>query len=98
MVDTSESMRRQLLEGDLDLAFLAGPLVEPSLVTEEFKRAAMAWLASPELPLPGPMIAPRDLVEVSVINDARGSFLHGAGLVPGRGRRAAASSRLPRNS
>ena len=80
VVDNSESMRRQLLEGDLDLAFLAGPLAEPSLVTEELGRATMAWLASPELPLPGPMIAPRDLVEVSVITDARGSFLHGLAL------------------
>jgi DNA-binding transcriptional LysR family regulator len=80
VVDTSENMRRQLLEGDLDLAFLAGPLAEPSLVTEELGRAAMAWLASPELPLPGPMLAPRDLVEIAVISDARGSFLHGLAL------------------
>lgn len=52
-VVATKSMRRQLLEGDLDLAFLAGPLIEPSLVGRA-----------------------------------------GAGLVPGRRRRAAVSSRL----
>ena len=101
VVDTSESIRRQLLEGDLGLAFLAWPLVEPSLVTEEFKRAAMAWLASPELPLPGPMIAPRDLVEVSVITDAPGSFLHGLAGLRGAGvapRRHHACASLHRKS
>lgn len=79
-VDTSESMRGLLLSGELDLAFLAGPLSEPSLVTESLGRVAMAWLASPELGLPSGPLAPRDLAPLPVITDSRGSFLHNLAL------------------
>lgn len=91
-VDTSEAMRARLLTGELDLAFLAGPLSEPSLVTESLGRVALGWLAGPSLALPAQALTPRDLVDLPVITDARGSFLHTlalawfrkAGAEPGR--------------
>lgn len=100
VVDSSENMRGQLLRGELDLAFLAGPLAEPSLVTQSLGTVAMGWLASPVLGLPNRPMAPQDLVDVSIITDVRGSFLHGIALEWFRGggvepRRQHACSSLP---
>jgi DNA-binding transcriptional LysR family regulator len=80
VVDSSENMRGQLLRGELDLAFLAGPLAEPSLTTESLGSVAMGWLASPSLGLENRPLKPQDLVDVSIITDVRGSFLHGIAL------------------
>lgn len=80
VVDSSENMRGQLLRGELDVAFLAGPLAEPSLATESLGAVTMGWLASPSLGLPNRPLAPQDLVDVSIIADVRGSFLHGIAL------------------
>lgn len=80
VVDSSEGMRDQLLRGELDLAFLAGPLLEPSLTTRRLGRTAMAWLAGPDLALPPGALGPADLVEVPIITDVKGSFLHGLAL------------------
>ncbi len=76
-VDSSENMRTQLLRGELDLAFLAGPLSEPSLITEALGKSGQVWLASPSLPLPNRPLGPADLVDVPIITDVRGSFLYG---------------------
>ncbi|MCK6452392.1 MAG: LysR family transcriptional regulator [Alphaproteobacteria bacterium] len=76
-VDSSENMRTQLLRGELDLAFLAGPLAEPSLITDQLGKSGQGWLASPALPLPNRPLGPADLVDVPIITDVRGSFLYG---------------------
>jgi DNA-binding transcriptional LysR family regulator len=76
VVDASENLRAQLLRGDLDLAFLAGPLVDPAIATRPVARAQMGWVASPELVLPGGALGPADIAEWPVITDSRGSFLH----------------------
>jgi len=99
-VDSSESMRLQLLHGELDIAFLAGPLSDPSLTTESLGAVSMAWLCSPSLALPDGRLTPADLAEIPIITDVRGSFLHQlaldwfnrAGAVP---RRHHACSSLP---
>jgi DNA-binding transcriptional LysR family regulator len=75
VVDSSEAMRAHLLRGDLDLAFLAGPIAEPHVVTRPLSRTSMAWVASPELPLPGGPLGPTDLAELPIITDARGGYL-----------------------
>ncbi|MBL8707072.1 MAG: LysR family transcriptional regulator [Rhodospirillales bacterium] len=75
-VDSSENMRLQLLHGELDIAFLAGPLSDPSLTTESLGAVAMAWLCSPGLALPEGPLTPADIAEVPIITDVRGSFLH----------------------
>ncbi|MCC6469969.1 MAG: LysR family transcriptional regulator [Alphaproteobacteria bacterium] len=80
VVESSENMRAQLLRGELDVAFLAGPLSEPSLVTESLGAVAMSWLASPSLGLETRPLRPQDLVDVPIITDVRGSFLHGLAL------------------
>ncbi len=79
-VDNSESLRARLLAGELDMAFLAGPLFEPSLVTETLGRVPMAWLAGAASLLPHRTLTPADLVDEPLITDWRGSFLHSLAL------------------
>jgi len=76
VVDASESLRAQLLRGELDLAFLAGPLADPGIATRPLTRAPMAWVCAPDLVLPAGPLGPADLAEMPVITDSRGSFLH----------------------
>ena len=71
VVDSSENMRGQLLRGELDLAFLAGPLAEPSLATRPLGRTSMAWVAAPALALPAGPLGPADLADLPIITDAR---------------------------
>lgn len=75
-VETSEIMRTLLHTGELDLAFLAGPSADPSLVAEHLGGVAMAWLASPSLGLPSGALEPADLADLAVITDSRGSVLY----------------------
>ena len=75
-VASSENMRRQLMEGELDLAFLAGPLAEPGLATSSLGRVAMGWLASPSIGLPNRPLGPRELVDLPIITDTRTGSLH----------------------
>lgn len=80
VVDASENLRAQLLRGELDLAFLAGPLADPGIATRPLARAPMAWLCAPELVLPAGPLGPADLAEIPIITDSRGSFLHALAL------------------
>lgn len=75
VVDSSEAMRAHLLRGELDLAFLAGPIAEPRVTTRPLSRTSMAWVASPELPLPAGALGPADLADLPIITDARGGYL-----------------------
>jgi len=82
VVDSSENMREQLRRGELDLAFLAGPLTDPAITTRPLSRTAMAWVASPAFDLPAGTLGPADLADVPIISDARGGFLHGLAIAP----------------
>ncbi|MFH6785577.1 MULTISPECIES: LysR family transcriptional regulator [Methylobacterium] len=50
-VDISPTMRDALLDRDLDLAFLVGPITMPNLVNLPLCRVSLAWIAAPHLDL-----------------------------------------------
>lgn len=50
-VDISPTMRDALLNRDLDLAFLVGPITMPSLVNLPLCSVSLAWIAAPQLDL-----------------------------------------------
>ncbi|GJD53947.1 HTH-type transcriptional regulator GltR [Methylobacterium crusticola] len=50
-VDISPNMRDALLNRDLDLAFLVGPITMPSLVNLPLCSVSLAWIAAPSLAL-----------------------------------------------
>ena len=60
-VDISPNMREALLNHDLDLAFLVGPITMPSLVNRPLCSVSVAWIASPRLLAPS---APLSLAEL----------------------------------
>jgi len=52
-VDVSPRLRQGLAAGELDLAFLLGPLGEPRVLERELCRYPLAFVRSPRLPLAG---------------------------------------------
>ena len=66
-VDVSPALRNALVEHELDLAFLLGPVSEPTVNNLDLSRYPLAFLASPHLDLgPGPVPVER-LLEYPVI-------------------------------
>lgn len=55
-VDVSPNLRDALVGGQIDLAFLLGPVSEPRMANVDLCRYPLAFVASPDLPLgPGPL-------------------------------------------
>lgn len=73
VVDVSRSLRAMLLGGEIDLAFLLGPVAAPGVHDLPLCEHALEWVASPSLVLPmGPLDA-AVLGQVPVITYARAS-------------------------
>jgi|CXWL01.1.fsa_nt_gi DNA-binding transcriptional LysR family regulator len=72
-VDTSQRLRDGLLNGNLDIAILLGPVIEPNVRSLDFARYPMAWAASPSLALPGSRVALGDIARLPVITYQKGS-------------------------
>jgi len=51
-IDTSPNLRKALLTGDLDIAFLLSPISEPRIASAALCSYPVTWLASPRLELP----------------------------------------------
>lgn len=76
-VDTSETLQRQLLTGELDVALLSAdrnPVA--GLDVRPVGGVELAWLASPALLDPDRPVTPQDLRAWPVISDVRGNRLH----------------------
>lgn len=76
VITNSEDMSAQLRQGELDFALMAGPVASPNIRAETVMVARMGWLASPRLSLPQRPVTPRDLLDLPVITDTRGSHLY----------------------
>ncbi|MBI4182909.1 MAG: LysR family transcriptional regulator [Proteobacteria bacterium] len=76
MVESSEHMRDLLLAGELDVAFLAGPVRTTRMTTDVIGQVNMAFLASPALGIPLTPVSPQDLESWPIISGPRGSHLH----------------------
>ncbi|NUQ49985.1 MAG: aldo/keto reductase, partial [Phycisphaerae bacterium] len=76
VITNSEDMSAQLRQGELDFALMAGPVASPNIRAETVMVARLGWLASPRLSLPQRPVTPRDLLDLPVITDTRGSHLY----------------------
>lgn len=78
VVDVSPNLRAMLLAGEVDLAFLLGPVAAPGIHDLFLCEHAMAWVAAPDLArrlAPGPLpLTVADLARVPVISYARGTL------------------------
>ena len=73
VVDVSRSLRAMLLGGEVDLAFLLGPVEAPGVHDLVLGEHALAWVAGPGLVLPAGPLDVAALGRVPVITYARAS-------------------------
>lgn len=72
-VDVSVNLRDALVEGQLDLALLLGPISAPNVTNVPLCTYPIAWVASPELVSPTQPLTLHDLAQWPVITYSRAS-------------------------
>lgn len=75
-VDLSVNLRDQLVARELDIAFLMGPVSEPSMANSPLCACPMAWVASPDFPLPAKRLTLAHLVALPLITFLRQTRPH----------------------
>jgi DNA-binding transcriptional LysR family regulator len=76
-VDVTVNLRRKLHQGEIDIAFLAGPIQGPDLKVSSLMPMPMCWAGAAPLISPGQRLTPEMLAALPVITLSRVSFLHG---------------------
>jgi DNA-binding transcriptional LysR family regulator len=77
-VDLSVNLAQALLDGALDVAFLAGPLPSPRISAKPLGTLDVAWFAAPGLLGRKRSLAPSDLARLPILTHNPGSHLHAA--------------------
>ena len=72
-VDISPSLQAMLLTGELDIAMLLGPVNEPRVRNVLLCEYAMAWVASPVLPVPEGILTLAELARWPILSYSRGT-------------------------
>ncbi|MBM3580707.1 MAG: LysR family transcriptional regulator [Alphaproteobacteria bacterium] len=75
-MDFTDSMRRKLENGDLDLILVPGPIGLPGIRTEYLGSVAYRWIAARSLRLPQRCFSASDIARLSIITLPRTSILH----------------------
>ena len=70
-VDVTSNLRAGLLDRSIDLAFLMGPISDPSIANLSLCSFPLAWIASPSLKLPDRLLYIEELVQWPIITYAR---------------------------
>jgi DNA-binding transcriptional LysR family regulator len=65
-VDTTISLRNSLAKRELDIAFLMGPISEPTMQNQHLDRYIPFWTASPELGLSGQKLTLHDIAKFPI--------------------------------
>ncbi|MCL4744154.1 MAG: LysR family transcriptional regulator [Burkholderiaceae bacterium] len=75
-VDLTLSLIEKLRGGEIDLALLPGPIVEPGLRNVSLGFVRFAWMTSPALKVPDRSMTPRDLDNWPILTLSKRSNLH----------------------
>lgn len=75
-VDLSVNMREQLVARELDIAFLLGPVSEPTMNNQALCEYEMAWVASPAMQLPDTPLSLAELAQLPIITFLRQTRPH----------------------
>jgi DNA-binding transcriptional LysR family regulator len=75
-VDVTVNLRQKLQQGDIDIAFFAGPMQGPDLRVFPLMDMEMCWQGAPPLIRPGRSMTAEKLALLPVITLPRVSFLH----------------------
>jgi DNA-binding transcriptional LysR family regulator len=70
-VDITPNLREELVRRELDLAFLTGPVSEPSMVNRPICGYPMVWVAKPDYPLPPGRLRKADVAGEPIITFPR---------------------------
>jgi DNA-binding transcriptional LysR family regulator len=76
VVESSEHMRDELLQGGLDVAFLTGPFRTPHMKIEPIGEVGLSLLASPQLDLPAHPLSASELEPWPIISGPPNSHLY----------------------
>jgi DNA-binding transcriptional LysR family regulator len=66
-VDISKNLRDDLLKGNLDLAFLHGPVIESNVRNLDYARYRLTWVASPAVALPAGTVSLQEVAQFPII-------------------------------
>jgi len=75
-VDVSAALTGLLAKGDLDIAFLVGPIATPNIVYNPLRMVEMTWIAGPSFQALPSQVTPSDLARLPIFTDSRGSQVH----------------------
>jgi DNA-binding transcriptional LysR family regulator len=75
-VDMSVTIHQQLLRGEIDLAYLLGPIADPRLGFVSLRKVAMTWMAGKSFRSLPAVVTPQILSRVPILTDSIGSQLH----------------------
>jgi DNA-binding transcriptional LysR family regulator len=72
-MDLTTALIGKVRDGNLDLALIPGPVVEPNLTSRFLGRVRFAWMASPKLDIPRKAITPAELQQWPFISLSKDS-------------------------
>jgi DNA-binding transcriptional LysR family regulator len=75
-IDLSINLLRLLMDRQIDIAFMVGPVPGPALASERLGSVELAWMAGAGLPLPAEPVLPAALAALPIITHSRGSHQH----------------------
>ena len=75
-IDFSFNLNVRLQRGELDVAFLTGPVDDGTVQVQPLVRQPLAWIASPRLALPNRVLGPPDIGAQAIITNPRPSHLY----------------------
>lgn len=75
-VDISPQLQSALLEGELDIALLLGPVNAPGVHNISFRQYEQVWVTSPDLPIPHVELTLADLVPWPLLSYGRRTLHH----------------------
>lgn len=75
-IDLTINLARLLANGNIDVAFLVGPVPGPMFACEPLGRVELAWMAGANLALPPEPVPATELARLPIITHTRGSHQH----------------------
>lgn len=77
-IDTSLKLSQRLGDGEIDLAFIMGPIIAPDIYNTPLCVFESCWVCATDLPLPEPEVSLEDIAHLPLLTFSTGSQPHQA--------------------